>query len=151
MGPLYFGCIVLHLFAAFLWLGHMVFWSVVVGPMVKRFEPEARRESLRAAAHRWGGLGWPALTVFLATGVVLLHARGLTSFAALGDLLGEPAGWLLLGKLVLVLAMVLYQSFVGHRPAPRLIYVNMLVALAIVALSVLLVRHPEWSLPPLPR
>lgn len=125
----------------------MVFWSVVVGPVCKRFEPAERREELREAAHRLGGLGWPALTVFLATGVVLLHARGLLSLSALQAFFAEPPGHAFGLKLVLVAGMVLFQILVGHRPAPRLIYANMLAAFVIVALSVLLVRHAELGLP----
>jgi uncharacterized membrane protein len=139
-------CVVLHLLAAFTWLGHMVFWSIVVGPVAKRLEA-GEAERLRAAIGRYGGLGWPALTVLAATGLVLLMKRGLLEPGAMQELTGDPSGQLFLFKLALVAGMVLFQWKVGHRPAPKLIYLNILAAFLIVGASVLLVRHPELGLP----
>ena len=137
-----------HLTAVFTWIGHMVFWSVVVGPLAKRADPPEDGEALRAAASRHGGLGWPALTVLLATGLALLNARGMLSGAGLETLTTSNGGRVFLCKLALVAAMVVFQWRVGHRPAPKLIYLNMLAAFAIVALSVLFVRHESFLLIP---
>jgi hypothetical protein len=68
-----------------------------------------------------------------------------------GEFFRSPPGALLRLKFILVAGMIIYQFFIGHRPAPRLIYVNMLAALAIVGLSILLVRaptslEPMWNL-----
>ena len=144
---LYAFCAVLHVLAAVLWIGHMVFWSIVVGPMLKRFEPAERADELRAAVHRFGGLGWPALGVFLLTGPYLLYARGMFEPGAFADLFERGGGLWFVLKLVLVAGMVLYQLVIGHRPAPKLIYVNMLAAFVIVLISIVLVRHPEIGLP----
>lgn len=120
---------VLHVLAALVWLGHMFFWSLVVGPLVKRFSPPERAEALRRASARYGATGAPALVVLVFTGPLLL----------LGSEDVPPA---LYPKLVLVAGMILYQVFVGHRPAPRLIYADMLAALGVLALSVWLVGVP---------
>jgi hypothetical protein len=135
--------VIVHLLAVFFWLGHMFFWSLVVGPITKRFDPPGTGQALREMSLRWGGLGWPALFILTFTGVIMLSYRGVTlqSFLA-GELFVSPFGRVLGIKLLLVALMTFYQVFVGHRPAPRLVFVNMLIALTIVALSIMLVRAP---------
>lgn len=126
--PSYRGVLLaVHLLALLVWLGHMFFWSFVVGPLCKRHGERAFAEALHVASHRWGALGGGALAVLFATGIPMLLERG-----------AIPA--VFTWKLALVLGMVLYQMFVGHRRAPRLVYANMLAALVILCLSVLLVH-----------
>lgn len=139
-------CLVLHVLAASLWIGHMLFWSVVVGPVLKRWSPEDERERLRAAVMRFGGLGWPALFVLLATGPVLLRERGFAlESLANGEVFDTAWGRLLALKLLLVLGMLGYQALVGHRPAPKLVYLNLLAAFAIAALSLALSNPGAWA------
>jgi hypothetical protein len=135
--------VIVHLLAVFFWLGHMFFWSLVVGPITKRFDPPETGQVIREMSLRWGGLGWPALFILAFTGVIMLSYRGVTlqSFLA-GELFVSPFGRVLGIKLLLVALMTFYQVFVGHRSAPCLVFVNMLIALAIVALSIVLVRAP---------
>ena len=145
--------IVLHVLAALLWFGHMFFWSLVVGPVMKRLAPPETGHLLRQLSLRRGGLGWPALFLLVLTGSVLLSYHGATwQQVVSGAFFLSPSGRILRVKFLLVAGMVLYQLFIGHRPAPRLIYVNMLVALMVIGLSVVLVRAPTyptllWSLP----
>jgi hypothetical protein len=74
---------------------------------------------------------------------VLLSYRGVTVEHVLsGTFFLTPPGRIFGLKFLLVGCMIGYQGFVGHRPAPRLIYANMIAALLIVALSILLVRAP---------
>lgn len=136
-------CVIVHLLAVFFWLGHMFFWSLVVGPITKRFDPPEMGQDIREMSLRWGGLGWPSLFALVFTGVIMLSYRGATlqSFFS-GELFAGPFGRVLGIKLFLVALMILYQVFVGHRSAPRLVFVNMMVALMIVALSIILVRAP---------
>jgi uncharacterized membrane protein len=144
-------CVALHVLAVVLWFGHMFFWSIIVGPIMKRFEPPHTGVLLRQYSLKLGGLGWPALCVLVLTGAVMLAYRGATwSQLTSGTFFSTPPGALLRLKLILVAGMICYQYFIGHRPAPRLIYVNMLAALTIVGLSMLLVRAPTslaslWS------
>lgn len=138
---LYRACTILHLAALALWIGHMVFWSIVVGPTKKRLRPPEDAERLARASSRHGGLGWPALVVLIATGVTMLGLRGVgVEEIASGALFTDPSLRRLGAKLVLVLGMVLYQAVVGHRPAPKLIYANMLAAFAVIGLSVWFAR-----------
>ena len=134
---------VLHFLAVVLWLGHMFFWSLVVGPVTKRIDPPETGRVVRQLSLRFGGLGWPALFILVITGMIMLSYRGVTARQmASGEVFSGPSGRILTIKLILVACMILYQFFVGHRRAPRLIYVNMAVALMIVGLSILLVRAP---------
>ena len=136
-------CVVLHVLAVVLWFGHMFFWSLVVGPVMKRFEPSHTGQLLRQQSLKFGGLGWPSLAVLVCSGAVMLTYRGATwSQLVSGAFFRTPPGALFGLKFILVAGMILYQLCIGHRPAPRLIYVNMLVALAIVGLSLILVRAP---------
>ena len=126
-----------------LWFGHMFFWSLVIGPIAKRFDPPETGEEFRQLSVRRGGLGWPALVVLVITGSVLLSYRGATvSQMISGAFFLTPSGHILGLKFLLVACMIVYQWCVGHRRAPRLIYINMFVALLVVGLSTLLVRVP---------
>jgi uncharacterized membrane protein len=134
-------CMMLHVLAMAIWLGHMFFWSIFCGPMVKKIPPPETGSWLREVSLSMGGLGWPALTVLVATGIVILNFHGATVEKALtGELFAGQYGHMLGGKLALVAAMIGYQAVVGHRSAPLAVYFNMLAALIVVALSVALVR-----------
>ena len=103
-------CIVLHLLAAFLWLGHMFVWSLFAMPALKRVEPAATADLLRERSLYLGGLGWPALIVLIPTGIYMLAARGITFADILsGAAFAMAGGTALALKLVLVGCMVLYQ------------------------------------------
>ena len=137
--------VVLHVLAALLWFGHMFFWSLVAGFATKGIEPPDVAAKVRKIGLRGGGFGWPALGVLFATGIVIVAHSGISvRHVATGEFLGDPVGRVMALKIALVGCMVLYQWRVGHRPAPRLIYLNMLVALAVIVLSILRVR-PPWQ------
>lgn len=138
---LYLICLILHLLALVLWLGHMFVWSSIVGPALKRIEPAETAELLRDCSLFRGGLGWPALAVLIPTGLYLLSVRGI-QFA---DLLSGAAfqgtqGTVLGVKLAAVAVMAGYQAYFGHRRAPIAIYFDMLAAVVVIAASVVLVR-----------
>lgn len=133
--------VALHLLAVALWIGHMLVWSIVAGPALKRVEPPATAEMLRERMVYLGGLGWPALAVLVPTGLYLLWQRGI----GLGDLvtltfLDRPDGSAIAVKLALVVWMIAYQSIWGHRPAPIANWVNILAALGVLTCSVAIVR-----------
>ncbi|UCF94172.1 MAG: SMP-30/gluconolactonase/LRE family protein [Desulfobacterales bacterium] len=148
---LYFLCVALHLLAVTLWIGHMLFWSLFVGPVTKRIEPPETGEFLQKLSVRKGGLGWPALVVLVATGIYILSYKGLTWHALVsGEIFRTPYGYVLSAKLFFVAGMIAYQLFVGHRPAPKLIYADMLAAFCTIALSIVLARvvavgNPYWD------
>lgn len=138
---LYRVCIVLHVAAASLWLGHMFFWSFFAGPVLKSIEPPATANRLRELSFWMGGLGWPALAILALTGALMLGRHGITwANLGSGEFLDVPFGRILAGKLVLVLAMVGYQVKFAHRAAPRAIHWNIATALLVLAASTLLAR-----------
>lgn len=128
--------VILHVLAMALWIGHMLVWSLVTGPALKKVEPPATAELLRARSLELGGLGWPALAILVVTGLYLLSVRGI---GVVGGFLGE-AGWPLALKLWCVLGMIAYQALVGHRQAGVAIYANIALALVVLACSTVLVR-----------
>lgn len=134
-------CIVLHLLAAFLWLGHMFVWSLFAMPALKRVEPAATADFLRKRSVYLGGLGWPALIVLIPTGTYMLAARGLTLEDVLsGAVFAMVGGTALALKLVLVGCMVLYQAVFGHGSAPLAIHFNILIALVLLGASLVIAR-----------
>jgi hypothetical protein len=129
----------------FIWFGHMFFWTLVIGPVTNRFEPRESGQMLRQLSLRLGGLGWPALGVLIVTGAIMLGSRGVTLAEVIsGEFFTTPFGRVLGIKFVLVAWMIFYQFAIGHRPAPRLIFINMAAALMILLLSILLVRAPGF-------
>jgi uncharacterized membrane protein len=134
-------CIVLHLLAAFLWLGHMFVWTLFAMPALKRVEPAATADLLRERALYLGGLGWPALIVLIPTGIYMLAARGITLSDVLSGVAFAVAGGTALAlKLALVGCMVVYQIVFGHGRASVAIHVNILIALVLLAASVVIAR-----------
>lgn len=134
-------CMALHIGAVVLWLGHMFFWSIFAGVMLKNIKPAQSGAWLRDVSLSMGGLGWPALVVLICTGIAVIWMRGVTlSSVFSGQFFESEYGQTLALKIVLVGAMVVYQTIYGHRPAPRAVYANMLAAVAVVGLGVGLVR-----------
>lgn len=148
---LYYICVCLHLLTVTIWIGHMVFWTIFVGPVTKRIEPLEHKKLIRDLAHRKGGLGWPGLFVLIATGTYILYYKGIHfTYVVSGEIYTTPYGYVLSAKIILVVGMIIYQLFVGHRPAPKLIYADMLAAFSVIALSILLARvvaveSPYWD------
>ena len=155
----------LHILAAAVWLGGMVFLALVLVPVVRR--PEYREHASRLVhltGVRFRTVGWVCLGALVVTGFANLWYRGI-GWAALSNAgfwttpFGSLLGWKLL-VVAVILALSAYHDFsVGPRataagqadpgsaPALRLRRqaswmgrLNLLLALAAMALGVLLVR-----------
>lgn len=138
---LYHVCIVLHVLAFSLWLGHMFVWALIIGPALKKIQPQETADLLRRMSLFRGGLGWPPMAVLIPTGLYMLHVRGIEPAMLLsGAAFVGTQGTVLATKLSAVLVMIGYQSYFGHRPAPIAIYFDMLAAVTVISASVLLVR-----------
>lgn len=138
---LYRFCLVLHLLALSLWLGHMFVWAVFVGPANKRIEPPEVAETVRTASVWMGGLGWPALALLVPTGLYMLSVRGIGPAELVsGEAFAMAGGTALAVKLVAVLWMIVYQAVWAHRPAPLAIWTDIAAALVVLASSVAFVR-----------
>lgn len=104
----YFVLVTLHVLAAVVWIGGMIFIGLVLAPVLRGHPPRERAALLRAVGHRFLKIGWAALAVLLVTGPVLWSVRAFQFRATLGV------------KLVLV-AVILYLSILhDFSLGPRL-------------------------------
>ena len=134
----------LHVLAAITWIGGMLFIALVLVPVARGVsDPALRRSLIQATGRRFRTVGWIALGVLVATGVVNLVLRP--------ELLGAPRFWLKAALVVVALALSAVHDFVlGPRagrpdryPAARthaslLARVEVLVVLVIVGLGLAL-------------
>ncbi len=155
----------LHVLAAAIWLGGAVFLSLVLVPVVRR--PEYRQHASRLfqlTGRRFRTVGWICLGVLAMTGLANLWYRGIAwAVLANSGFWASPFGSLLGWKLLIVatiLALAAYHDFLLgprataagqadpgspaalklRRRASWMGRVNLLLALATVALGVMLVR-----------
>ena len=129
MAFLYIAAVWIHIITVCLWIGAMFFG-----------DPQSERFFSRLFERKLGGMGWYAQSVLWITGIFMLYYRGVSLgqlFSA--ELVGTTWGRLLWLKILLVLTLAVFQATVGHRPS-KLIYGYILVAFAVVAVSVLIVR-----------
>jgi copper resistance protein D len=131
----YLVCVYLHLLAAVLWIGHMLFWVTAGGTITKRFLSEETRKVVLQFRDEFGQIGWPSLVVLVLTGVFILYQRGFR----LDNIPSNPLPTLLGVKLFLVILMIVFQCLVGPK-RPVLGWVNLCIALGIIGISAVLVR-----------
>ena len=89
---------------------------------------------------RLHGMGWYAQGVLWTTGLFMLHYRGIGPgrlFSA--EFIASPWGRAMWVKIALVLTLAIFQATVGHKPS-KLVYGYILVAFAIVGISVMLAQ-----------
>ena len=97
----------LHLLAAVVWIGGMVFLSLVLVPVLKQGPFAAQRGLLiKTAAGRFRAVVWGAVFVLLATGPLLAMNRGLP--------LSVPAGWPSVFSMKIFLVTILLALTAGH-------------------------------------
>jgi len=128
MAVLYLIAIWIHILAVAVWIGAMFFE-----------DPHSIRLASRVA-DRMHGVGWYAQAVLWTTGLFMLHYRGITLGRLFSlDFMASAWGRAMWAKIALVLVLVVFQILVGHRPS-KLLYGYILVAFAVVGISVMLVR-----------
>ena len=103
--------VVLHVLAAIVWVGGVIFIGAVAMPAASRMG-DAGREALRSVARRFRPVGWGALAVLVLTGSAFLYRWGAT-WETLFDLsfFAAPHSRLLGYKLLFV-GIMLVVSFV---------------------------------------
>lgn len=168
MHGLYVFSVWLHILAASVWLGGMIFFAAVIVPAMRN---DSLREKMGALVHELGvrfrTVGWTCLVLLLVTGLFNLHYRGMLDQLLEASFWGTSFGHLLGIKLVLfaiILAISgVHDFFVGPRAsellerdpndpraermrkaASRFGRANLLLGLAAVALAVTLVRGIGW-------
>jgi hypothetical protein len=144
-----------HIVVAIFLMGYMLFWTIIVGSLAQRYEaPEATRllrliqqsswppKGLPASYRiKFSGLGWIALLVLIATGMIILAYREISWQAVFSkDFLLSSFGERLGLKCLFVTALLIGQLLLSYRPAAPRIYLCMGAALVVVVLSVLLTR-----------
>lgn len=108
---------ILHLLAATIWVGGTVALVVVAVPAARRLEGPERAELLRQFGRRWRQLGWGALGVLIATGLVSASEHG--GFRA-RTLWHSGFGAVLIAKVVLVAVLVAAAAAHDFVLGPRL-------------------------------
>lgn len=168
MHGLYVFSVWLHILAASVWLGGMVFFAAVIVPVMRN---DALREKVGALVHELGvrfrTVGWTCLVLLLVTGLYNLHYRGLLDDLLTTSFWGTSFGQILAIKLVLFGVVLtisgVHDFFIGPRAtellqkdpndpraqrmrkaASRFGRANLLLGLAVVALAVTLVRGAVW-------
>jgi putative copper resistance protein D len=87
----YYICVTIHLLAAFLWLGGMLFLAAVGAPVLRTVEPpELRQRLFHLLGTKFRAPGWMAIATLLVTGTINLHARG---FLRWDGVLGTRVFW----------------------------------------------------------
>lgn len=168
MRALYLFSVWVHILAATVWVGGMLFLVLVVVPWLRKGGRTNAGLFLRETGERFSNVGWVCFGLVLVTGTFNLGVRGvrLSHFAS-ADWLGSPFGKTVVVKLsafLLVLMVSAVHDFVVGPRATRAIAagphsaqaqlerrrasllgrVNVVLALILVAAGVLLVRGVPW-------
>jgi putative copper resistance protein D len=121
--PLYWTAVTVHLLAALLWLGGAFFLGVVGAPVLRAVEPATLRQRLfHDLGVRFRIVGWLAILVLVATGLLAMHYRGWLVWTGVLDsrtFWRAPQGTALAWKLGAVSTMLVVQfvhDFI-HGPA----------------------------------
>ena len=134
----------LHVLAAIVWIGGMLFIALVLVPVVRRLsDPSLRARLVRDVGSRFRTVGWIAMGLLLASGLVNLWYRPY--------LLSAPLLQCKLGLVVVALVLsVVHDFFLGPRagmpgadPALRvraswIARINVVVVLIVVVLGLAL-------------
>ncbi len=159
-----------HILAAMIWVGGMLFLALVLVPVLRRETAQARAAMMTVVGERFRTVGWVMIATLLITGVWNLKNRGFSWEAILmGDVLHGRWGQVLLIKLLLVTVLItssaVHDFIVGprstraalpppagdpvraaslRRAASLIGRVNGLLALAVIWLAMALVRGLPW-------
>jgi putative copper resistance protein D len=110
----YYALVSIHVLAAMLWLGGMLFLGVVGAPVLRAVDPpELRQRLFHQLGLRFRTVGWVAIGVLVATGSLMLYARGLLAWSGvLGSALfwRSTLGTALAAKLAAVVTMIVVSG-----------------------------------------
>ena len=114
MSTLYYANVTVHVLAAMLWLGGMLFLGVVGAPVLRAVEPPALRQLLfQQLGLRARAMGWWAIGLLLVTGTANLHYRGWLHWSGVlgsADFWRTSTGHVLALKLGAVTAMLVVSA-----------------------------------------
>ncbi len=163
---LYICTVLIHILCAMLWVGGMLFMTLMLIPALRSLKnPELMRSLMQSVGklyHRWG---WGSLIVLFITGLGLLHLRGishsqLASPAFWQSPFGITLGWKLSFFVSVVIFSIIHdvsaiKAAKRENPTPEqrskdrkvaswLGRITLLFSLAIVVLGIMLVRGNPW-------
>jgi len=116
----YLAAVTLHVLAATLWIGGMLFFALAA-PILRAVADEGTRARLfDAIGRRFRAVGWLCLGVLLVSGLLQLRWRGWwgADFWRPASVLGTRLGLVLAGKLALVSVMIGIQAVHDFRLGP---------------------------------
>lgn len=117
----YFVSVTIHVLAAMLWLGGLLFLAAVGAPVLRRVEPASlRAELFERLGTQFRNVGWVAIAVLVVTGVANLYFRGLLNGEILGSFTfwSEVYGRALAIKLGTVITMVVLSAIHDFKIGP---------------------------------
>lgn len=81
--------LMIHLLAASIWVGSMIFFALVVIPVLRHssMDSEQRKTMIKAIGFRYRILGWATVGVLLTTGPILAGIRGVDWHSTFGKVL----------------------------------------------------------------
>ncbi len=110
----------IHIAATLFWIGGMWFLALVGAPVLRRMEPpELRSDIFRTLGERFRSLGWVAIGLLVATGILNLSVRGLLSAELLGSggfwqtRYGEALAWKLTGVAAMIAGSLVHDFYLG--------------------------------------
>ena len=122
MNPLYTLNVTIHVLAAMLWLGGMLFLAAVGAPVLRGLDSaELRSRLFREIGERFRWVGWLCIAVLLVTGVLNLAFRGFLSVEILtnAEFWASRYGGTLAAKLLLVAGMIVISAVHDFALGPR--------------------------------
>ncbi|MDF3130781.1 DUF2269 family protein [Kiritimatiellaeota bacterium B1221] len=163
---LYICLVWIHILCAMLWVGGMLFMTLMLIPALRGLkDPQLMRSLMQSVGklyHRWG---WGSLIVLFITGFMLLDYRGIShTQLASSEFWQSPFGTTLAWKLSFFVLVAVFsvihdvsaiKSSKRENPTPEhrskdrklaswLGRVTLLCSLAIVVLGIMLVRGNPW-------
>jgi uncharacterized membrane protein len=159
---LYHANVVLHVLAAVLWLGGLLFLVLIGAPAIRRtVPPEQRGRLFQQLEQRFALFAWSAILVLVLTGVGNLYFRGLLTSGVLNTKafwatpFGRTLGWKLGLAAAMILVSAAHDFVLGplaaeaedleqqrrlRRWAAGLARLNAALAVAVIVAAVLLIR-----------
>lgn len=147
----------LHLFAAMVWIGGMLFLALVLMPSLRGLEdPKLRARIVSLVGRRFRRLGWIAIGILIVTGILNVMRLGVSPLALINTRLETILGLKLALVSVMVVLTGIHDFILGPRltssnPMPggagsdqlrrtvvTLARVNLLVGITVVLLGVIL-------------
>lgn len=116
---LYAFSVFVHVLAAMVWVGGMLFLGLVAAPVLRRVDSALRSGIFLGVGRRFRVVGWICIGLLVATGITNLAILQIDPLRNVAFMLTSPFGHLLLAKLILVLAAIALSALHDFVWGPR--------------------------------